>query len=159
MITEASIVAGALALFIVALFKPIKRFALAFLDMKIQVAIKDLEDAKNLKAEAQSYLKLAKLKLAEAENVALAIVDKAEAKSNQIIASVEEEVRLIAERKAADSLARITQQERQIATELKHEAVELAMAHVQETLLRELNKDAQMSLITSSLRRSNKMKH
>lgn len=159
MFTEANIVAAALALFLVGLFRPIKKFVLSFLDLKIQDAIKDLEHAKNLRLEAENYLALARQKLKESESTALAIVDKARIKSEQIIASVEEEVNRIAERKIADSNARIAQQERQIASELKLEAVELAMSHVQDTLIRELNKDAQMSLITSSLKRTSKMTH
>ncbi len=159
MFTETNVVAIALVLFLISLFKPIKNFALSFLDKKIQDAVKNLDRARELRCEAEEYLKSAGRKLQEAEHAALAIVNKAEERVNQIMDSVEAEVGAIADRKMADSLARIAQQEHQIASELKFQAVELAMSYVQDNLMKELDKDAQMSLITSSLKCISKMKH
>jgi F-type H+-transporting ATPase subunit b len=159
MFTEATIVAIAFILFFVVLFRPIKRFILEFLDAKIQLAIRNIEEAAQLRSEAEGYLRSAQAHLAEAKTMALDIVNKAQEKSNLILSNVEDEVKILAEQKTENSLARLSQHENQIIEELKAEAVELAMVYVQDALVSELKKEAQMNLIEDSLKKTKKLIH
>ncbi len=159
MITEVTIVAASFVLFVVTLFKPIKRFLLGFLDAKIRTAVRNIEEAAEMRSEAEGYLKVAQAHLDEAKQTALDIVNKAKEKSNLILTGIEKEIKLLSEKKAESSLARISQQERQIVEELRAEAVDLAMVYVQDALVNELKKDAQMNLIESSLKKTNKLIH
>jgi F-type H+-transporting ATPase subunit b len=157
MFTESNIVAIASILFVVALYKPIKKFVLSFLDEKIQEAIKEIEHARNLRVEAEQYLEESKKKLAEAEKTAVEIIEKANERSQFIISDIENQLKAISDRKLEDSLARISQQEHQIISELKAQTVELTIKYVEESLISELSKDAQMSLIDNSLKKAAKM--
>ncbi|MDF3048012.1 MAG: synthase chain precursor [Candidatus Midichloriaceae bacterium] len=157
MFTESNVVAIASILFAIALYKPIKNFVLAFLDEKIQEAVKDIEYAKNLRIEAEQYLEESKKKLAEAEKTAVEIIEKANERSEFIIGDLENQFKEISDRKLSDSLARIAQQEQQIISELKSQTVELTMKYVEESLISELSKEAQMSLVNKSLKRISKI--
>lgn len=157
MFTESTVVAASFVLFVIALFKPAKSFILNFLDEKVKQAIKGIEEAKAMRKEADEYFAEAKHKIADAEKTALEIVETATMRANTILTNVEEEVKLMAEHKTQMAMARISQQEKQIMDELKQEAVELAMRHVQDALLNELDKGAQMSLIEESLKNAKRM--
>lgn len=157
MFNETTVVAASFVLFVIALFKPAKNAILAFLDEKVQEAVKGIEEAKAMRKEAEEYFSQAKHKLSDAEKTALEIVESATARATAILTHVEEEVKVLAEKKSQIAMARIAQQEKQIIEEIKREAVELAMQHVQEALVDELDAGAQMSLIEHSIKNAKRM--
>lgn len=159
MLNETLIVASAFVLFIVFTYRPVKAFILSALDQKIADTIKQVEEAKNLKQDAEKVFEDAQSKLAEAEDIASQMISNAKKKAEEILHNVEKEVTELAAKKTESSMQRILLQEKKVLEEIKVEAVELAMSYVEQALIDELDKNAQLALIENNVASMKKVIH
>ncbi|MCE2993856.1 MAG: hypothetical protein ACK5AV_01350 [Alphaproteobacteria bacterium] len=159
MLNETLVIACAFILFIVFTYKPVKAFILSALDQKIADTIKQVEEAKLLKKDATKVFQDAQDKLEEAENIASQMISNAKKKSEEILHNVEKEVTELAAKKTESSMQRILLQEKKVLEEIKVEAVELAMSYVEQALIDELDKSAQLALIESNVASMKKVIH
>ncbi|MFN8832337.1 MAG: hypothetical protein ACK5WS_00850 [Alphaproteobacteria bacterium] len=159
MLNETLVIACAFILFIVFTYKPVKAFILSALDQKIADTIKQVEEAKLLKKDATKEFQDAQDKLEESENIASQMISHAKKKSEEILHNVEKEVTELAAKKTESSMQRILLQEKKVLEEIKVEAVELAMSYVEQALIDELDKSAQLALIESNVASMKKVIH
>jgi F-type H+-transporting ATPase subunit b len=159
MLNETLVIAFAFILFIVFTYKPVKAFILSALDQKIADTIKQVEEAKLLKKDATKVFQDAQDKLEEAENIASQMISNAKKKAEEILHNVEKEVTELAAKKTESSMQRILLQEKKVLEEIKVEAVELAMSYVEQALIDELDKSAQLALIESNVASMKKVIH
>lgn len=151
MLSESFISAIAFVLFVGFTYRPIKNVILSALDEKIAETIKQMDEASALRVDAEKLFSDATAQLVEAQYTAKEMISNAQAKAKEILEDVEQEVSELAAKKTASSLQRIALQEKKVIDEIKIEAVELAMSYVEQALIDELDKNAQLTLIENNI--------
>lgn len=156
-LNETFIVAIAFFALIPFVYKPIKKSILFMLDKKTAAAIKTLNEAQELYNKAQELLKEAQKHHATAIKDAQDIIKKANDEAEIILKEANDEVEKIVKKRTALSIARINQQEKQIIDDIKNSAIQLAVSQVQESIVNELGKEAQLSLIENGIKEAKKL--
>lgn len=156
---ESVIVALAFFVFVPLVFKPVKNLLLSFIDKYAAEAVKNLDESRQMRAEAEAMLAEIKTQHAEAQKNSKDIIESSRQDVEEIMEEMKEEVKAMTKIKIDLSVSRITQQEKQIIESLKNEAIQLAMEQVNSILLNELDKSAQMSLIDKSIKDIKKLVH
>jgi F-type H+-transporting ATPase subunit b len=156
MLNETVVVALAFATFIPLVYKPAKNAILNMLDNYTADTIKNIEHAKHMYEQAKHMHDEITKKYNEAEQNAKAIISKANEEANLILAEAKREVEKITAKKTELALARINQQEKHIMEQLKDSIVEQALTNVNEMIAKELDSNAQLSLIDESIKKISK---
>jgi F-type H+-transporting ATPase subunit b len=156
-LNETVVVAIAFLVFIPLVFKPVKKAVLTMLDERAAVAVKVLKEAEELHTKAQMLLKEAEEHYATALKDSKDIVQKASEEAHSILDEANKEVERIVKKKTELSIVRISQQERQIVDDIKSSAIQLAVSQIQDSIMDELGKEAQISLIENGIKEAKKL--
>ena len=156
---ETIIVAVAFVLFVVFAFKPVKNVILGMLDQYAADAVKQLTEANNMFNESSKLYEEIKKQHRQAERDAKEIVAKAKEESAALVADAKKELERITHKKTELTMIRIEQQEKQIVEDLKNEAINTALVKVQDSLIKQLDTEAQMALINNGIRDVKKLVH
>lgn len=156
-LNESVVVAIAFFVLLPLVFKPVQKIVLSILDKKAASAIKVLKEAEDLYLRAQELLKVAQMNHETALKDSKDIVQKASEEAEMILKEANDEAKRIIKKKTALSIARIDRQEKQIVDDIKSSAIQLAITQVQESLVHELGKEAQLSLIEGGVREMKKV--
>jgi F0F1-type ATP synthase membrane subunit b/b' len=151
-INESMIVAVAFCLFVPLVFKYVKKALVSILDERTKNIIKSLKESEKLFNEAQKLLSNAKLQYKEAEKMSKNIMIKAEEEVVMLINNAKKEAEIITKKKTDLSIARINQKENQLIEDIKLSAIQMAITKVEESLIKELDKEAQLSLLNDGLK-------
>lgn len=156
---EGYIVAIAFVLFVGFIFKPAKNALLSMLDQYAADAIKQLTEANNMFTESSKLYEEIKKQHKQAEKDAKEIVAKAKEESAAMVEEARKELERITQKKMELTLGRIEQQEKQIVEDLKNEAINIALIKVQDSLIKQLDTEAQMALIDNGIGEVKKLVH
>jgi F-type H+-transporting ATPase subunit b len=154
---EGFFVACSFAAFVGLVYKPAKKGIISVLDNRTERAISALREAESLKAEASDILHALKRERIKARKEAAEIIEAAKNDAELLIKEALEKAEELAERKFALSTERIAQAEKQILSDIKAQTIELAVSRVEEILINELDKNAHLDLISSSLADTKKL--
>ncbi len=158
-LNEATIVALAFIAFIPLVYKHARHAVIGMLDDRTAGVIKSLQESEKIFKDAQALLNDAKLKHAEAEGTIRLMVLQAENEARSLIEDAKKQAQEITSKKIEMSLAKINLQEKQLIEDIKLATIQQAMTRVEESLIHELDKDAQLSLIEDGLRQAKKLMH
>lgn len=158
-LNETTIVALAFILFIPVVYKRAKHAVIEMLDNRTAQVVKSLQESERIFKDAQALLNDAKLKHQEAEETIRLMVIQAENEARSLIADAKRQAEEITNKKIEISLAKINLQEKQLIEDIKLAAIQQAMTKVEESLINELDKEAQLSLIEDGLKQVKKLMH
>ncbi len=144
-------VAIAFIVFIVIFTRPIWRFITKALDKKIEEIETSIEEATNLRKEAQDLLASYKRKLADAEQEAKTIVNEARKEASNLKNQMTQDLELSLERREKSAIERISQAENDATAEVKILAADIALNATQRLLIESINDDKADALINSSI--------
>ena len=144
-------VAIAFIVFILIFTRPIWRFTTKALDKKIEEIETSIEEATNLRKEAQDLLASYKRKLADAEQEAKAIVNEARKEALNLKNQMTQDLELSLERREKSAIERISQAENDATAEVKILAADIALNATQRLLIESINDDKADALIDSSI--------
>ena len=156
MFNEHFIVAVTFVVFIVLVYKPMKNAIIDALDQHTADAIKNLQISRQVFEEAQAMLTEIQKKYKEAEKNSKDIITKANEEAEAIMREATIEFENISNKKTQVALFRLAQQEQRIMEHLKESIIQRAIEEVNQTLLKQLDKTAQMKLIDDSIERIGK---
>lgn len=156
-LNESIVVAGAFAIFVPLVYKPVRNLILGFIDKYAAEAVKNLEESRQMRDEAEKLLKEIRKHHAEAQKSSKDIIESSRQDVEEIMQEMKDEVAAMTKIKIDLSVSKIAQQEKQIMESLKNDAISMAMESVYSTLLNELDKSAQMSLIDSNVKNIKKL--
>ena len=144
-------VAVAFIAFIVIFTKPIWRFAVKALDSKINEIETSIEEATNLRKEAQDLLASYKRKLADAEQEAKAIINEARKEALTLKTQMSNNLEISLERREKLAIERITQAENDATAEVRTLTADIALAATRQLLIESIDDTKADALINSSI--------
>ncbi len=156
---ESIIVAIAFIVFLALAIKPVKNLLLGMLDKYAQDAVRQLTEANNMFKEASDMYDSIKKQHRQAEKDSQIIIAKAKEEAAALIEDAKKELERVTQKKLELTMGRIEQQEKQIVDDLKNEAINLAISKVQESLINQLDAEAQLALINSGIKEVKKLVH
>ncbi len=156
---ESIIVAVAFVVFLALAIKPIKNILLSMLDKYALDAVRQLTEANNMFKEASDMYDEIKKQHRQAERESQLIITKAKEEASALIEEAKKELERVTQKKTELTMGRIEQQEKQIVDDLKNEAIALAITKVQESLINQLDAEAQLALINSGIKEVKKLVH
>lgn len=156
---EGMVVALAFILFIPLVYKHAKNAIVNLLDDRTSNVIKSLKESEKIFKDAQSLLDDAKSKHKEAEETIRLMIIHAENEAKALIEEAKKQAEEITNKKIEMSLAKINLQEKQLLEDIKLAAIQQAMTKVEESLINELDKEAQLSLIEDGIKQVKKLMH
>lgn len=118
----------AFVVFVVAVYRPTRRFMANALDQRINSIRKEVEEAQKLREEAQSALANYQRRQREAIQEAEAIVAHAREEAERTRAHAEAELEASIKRREQQAVDKIAQAEAAAMAEIREKAVELAIA-------------------------------
>lgn len=146
-------------IFIGIVFKPAKAILLKTLDDRALKIIHDLNEAAKIKEEAIAMLKVVEAEHASIKQNAKEIIKKAEHEAKVILEESKRQAENITKKRLELAMQRISQQEEQIITNVKTEAVDSALAIVQKMFVEEIDKSIKLGLIDDSIKSLKKFVH
>jgi len=147
LINEATIYSIAFLVFCVVAFKTIKAKIFAYLRSYTKEVTHKMDDANSLLKEALSLFAQAERDLAEAKETADQIIEAAQKDASSLIKETKQQLVEVSERKTKIAMARIAMSEKQVLDEIKNKVIDGAFDKVNQKLLKELNHQAQLSVI------------
>jgi F-type H+-transporting ATPase subunit b len=141
----------AFVIFVVALFKPIKKALLAGLDSRIAQIRIEVEEAQRLREEAQTLLASYQRKQREAAQEAEAIVKRAKEDAALHRAETEKAMEELLKRQEAMAIEKIAQAEAAAVQEVRDIAVDLAIAATEKILAEKVRGDLSDRLVDKAI--------
>jgi F-type H+-transporting ATPase subunit b len=144
-------VAIAFVVFIAIFARPIWQFTIKSLDSKINEIEASIDEATNLRKEAQDLLASYKRKLADAEQEAKAIVNEARKEALKLKTQMSHDLEISLERREKLAIERITQAENDATIEVQTMTANIALTATQQLLIESLDDSKADTLINSSI--------
>lgn len=141
----------AFAIFVMAVFKPIRNKVLEMLDKRIHAIRNEIEEAEHLREEAQSTLASFQRKQRDAAKEAEEILAHAKEEAARIYEAGLKELEAAFERRERMARESIAQAEREATSEIRGHAVELAMAATAKVLAENLDAEKSDELIEEAI--------
>jgi F-type H+-transporting ATPase subunit b len=141
----------AFVIFVVALFKPIKKALLAGLDSRIAQIRSEVEEAQRLREEAQALLASYQRKQREAAQEAENIVKQAKEDAALHRAETEKAMEELLKRQEAMAVEKIAQAEAAAVQEVRDIAVDLAIAATEKILAEKVRGDLSDRLVDRAI--------
>lgn len=145
-------VAVAFVIFVIAVFKPVRRQVVTALDARAARIEKELDEAARLRDEAQALLAQYQRKHRDAMNQADEIVSRAKAESERLSAQAQKDMEASLARRERLALDRIAQAEQQAAAEVRAAAVDIAVAAAEKLIAERLPAAKADALIEQAIR-------
>lgn len=158
-INESFVAAIAFIIFAGLVFKPVKRLIVSMIDDYTAQAIKKLEEAEAIFQDAKVMSQEVQKQYKQAKIDSVDILNNAKLEAASLIEDARKDVENMTAKKTQMALERISQQEKHMVEDLKKEAISLAVATVEQGLLKELDKSAQNSLINHGIKEVKKLVH
>jgi F-type H+-transporting ATPase subunit b len=133
------------------IYKPLSRVILQALDGHAEKVRKELDEAKQLREEAQHLLAEHQRRLASGEQQARAIVEHAQAEVRRMTERHREELERSLRRRTELAEARIAQEEAKAVAALRAHTASLAVRTTERLLAREVEGDRAQSLIDDAI--------
>lgn len=143
--------AVAFVIFVVALYKPVKRALLAGLDSRIDQIRTEVEEAQRLREEAQTLLVSYQRKQREAAQEAENIVRQAKEDAELHRAEGEKSMEEMLKRQEALAIEKISQAEAAAVQEVREIAVDLAIAATEKILAEKVRGDLSDRLVEKAI--------
>lgn len=139
---------------VVAIFlvKRVPAFLGAALDARAAAIVKELDDAKKLREDAEALLAKYKAKAAAVEKEAEAILSEAKAEAERFAAETRVQLKVQIERRAKAAEDKIAQAEAQAMAEIRGLAADAAAAAAEKLITARLNEKRAGDLIAASLK-------
>lgn len=150
-INESVIIAIATVIFTFLSFKPAKKSILGMLDNKILEIASKIKQAEDMKNEAEAMLNQIQEELNNARTTAKDIIESAKLKSKNILEDAKKEMEVITKRRTDLTIERISQQEKLIIEEFKHEVLKKALTKVEESFKNKLTPSTKKQLVEYSI--------
>lgn len=141
----------AFVIFIVALFKPMKKALLSGLDSRIETIRSEVEQAQQLREEAQTLLASYQRKQREAQQEAEGIVNRAKQDAENHRAEAEKDLKALLERQKELAVEKIAQAEATAVQEVREIAVDLAVAATEKILAEKVTGSLSDSLVDKAV--------
>jgi len=144
-------VAIAFVIFVLICAKPIWKFTVKALDSKISEIEASIEEATNLRDEAQDLLARYKRKLADAEQEAEAIVSQARKEALTLKTRMTNDLEASLDRREKLAIGRIAQAENDATAEVRAMTANIALTATRQLLIENINDKKADALINSSI--------
>ena len=141
----------AFIIFVVGMFKPARRALTSALDQRIEDVRTQVEDAKQLREDAQAALANYQRKQRQAAEEAAAIIEHAREEADRHREEAEIALKAVLKRQEAQSLEKIAQAEATALREVRETAVELAIVATGELLTEKLKGPEGGALIDAAI--------
>jgi F-type H+-transporting ATPase subunit b len=141
----------AFVIFVVVMFKPLKKALLAGLDSRIEQIRKEVEEAQRLREEAQTLLASYQRKQREAAHEAEKIVKQAKEDAAIHRAEAEKALEELLKRQEALAIDKIAQAEAAAVQEVREIAVDLAIAATEKILAEKVRGDLSDRLVDKAI--------
>lgn len=145
-------VALAFVVFVVAVFRPLRRAAVGALDARAARIRAEIEEAQTLREEAQKLLSDYKRKQRDALKEAEEILAQARAEAGHLREQAQQELEAALRRREQMALDKIAQAEAEALQEVRGHAVEVALAATGKLLAANLDGERSQALIDSAIR-------
>ena len=142
----------AFVIFIVAIFRPVKKAILAGLDARIEQVRNEVEEAQKLREEAQALLASYQRKQRKATEEAEAIAKRAREMAEQHRAEAQKDLEAMLARQEALAVEKIAQAEAAAVQEVREMAVDLAIAATEKILTDKVSGDLSNKLVDDAIR-------
>ncbi len=144
-------VAVAFAIFVLILAKPIWSFTIRTLDGKINEIEASIEEATNLKEEAQDLLARYKRKLSGAEKESEDIIARAREDAVALKAQMNQDLEFSLNRREKLALDRISQAENDATEEVRAMVIDVALSATRQLLIENIDEKKVDDLINTSI--------
>ncbi len=141
----------AFVVFFVLAFKPMKRVILKGLDSRIDTIRTEVEQAQQLREEAQTLLASYQRKQREAQQEAEEIVNRAKQDAEALRAAAERDLNALLERQKELAVEKIAQAEAAAVQEVREVAVDLAVAATEKILAEKVTGSLSDSLVEKAV--------
>ena len=141
----------AFVIFIVAVFKPVKKAILSGLDARIEQVRNEVEEAKKLREDAQALLASYQRKQRKATEEAEAIANRAQEMAEHHRAEAQKELEATLARQEALAVEKIAQAEAAAVQEVRDMAVDLAIAATEKILTDKVSGDLSNKLVDDAI--------
>ena len=141
----------AFVIFVVVMFRPLKKALLAGLDSRIEQIRKEVEEAQRLREEAQTLLASYQRKQREAAQEAETIVKQAKEDAAIHRAEAEKALEELLKRQEALAVDKIAQAEAAAVQEVREIAVDLAIAATEKILAEKVRGDLSDRLVDKAI--------
>lgn len=152
-------VAVAFVIFIACTVKPMYRAFAGGLDKRAQEIRRQLDEAEQLRVEAQNMLAEYKRKQRDVEKESQEMLEHARVESQRLREKVEEDLTVALKRREQLAVEKIEQAEAAAIKEVRNQAVGLAVAATAQVLSDKLDKDAASQLVQSTIDELGKKLH
>lgn len=158
-INESIIVAASFFLFVALVYGFIKRGVISIIDGYAEEAVKSLKESQAMRDEAHKLLTSVKKQQIEAKRTSDEMLKRAKSEADSLKKDAKAQIKSLSKKKLEMAYQRIEQQEKQIVESMKNDAVQMAIAQVQDALIEELDSNAQMTLIHEGVKGVKKLVH
>jgi F-type H+-transporting ATPase subunit b len=141
----------AFVIFVVVLFKPLKKALLSGLDSRIETIRSEVEQAQQLREEAQTLLASYQRKQREAQQEANEIVNRAKQDAETHRVEAEKDLKALLERQKELAVEKIAQAEATAVQEVREIAVDLAVAATEKILAEKVTGSLSDSLVDKAV--------
>jgi len=141
----------AFIIFIAAAFKPVKKALLNGLDSRIETIRTEVEQAQQLREEAQTLLASYQRKQREAQQEAEDIINRAKQDAEIHRAEAEKDLKALLERQKELAVEKIAQAEATAVQEVREVAVDLAVAATEKILTEKVTGSLSDSLVDKAV--------
>ena len=145
-------VAVAFIIFVIIFAKPAWKFTITALDGKINQIEASIEEATNLREEAQDLLASYKRKLADAEKEAEAIIGQAREEATTLKLQMAKDLEVSLNRREKLALDRISQAENDATVEVRAMITDIALSATRQLLIENINDAKADDLINASIK-------
>jgi F-type H+-transporting ATPase subunit b len=149
----------AIALFIVLMWKAAKRALVAMTDKHAAEVMRQLDEARSLRLEAEQLIVQYRHKREEAQMEAVRIVDHAKAEAKRLLDDAQIQLKDTMARREQQTLDKIARLEGDAVKELRGQAVDMALATTQKMLKDALDAQRQAFLIDQAIKEMPKTVH
>lgn len=141
----------AFALFLVVAWKFVRKPAVGWLDSEIAKIREELDQARKLRAEAETALANGKAKQAAALAEAESIIQHAKEEAERLKVKAEADLKYVLEKREQHALEHIRHAEAEAIAEVRAAAVDLAMGMVRKTLADQIDDAAAAKLVDQAI--------
>jgi len=145
-------VAVAFIIFIIIFAKPAWKFTITALDRKINQIEASIEEATNLREEAQDLLASYKRKLADAEKESEDIIGQAREEATALKAQMAKDLEASLNRREKRALERISQAENDATAEVRAMITDIALSATRQLLIENIKDAKADDLINTSIK-------
>jgi F-type H+-transporting ATPase subunit b len=142
----------AFVVFVIAVFKPIKRSLFAALDKRADQIRLELDEAARLREETQKTLAEIKRKQSEASKEAEALMEHTKVEAERMRKQAEGDLAAALKRREEAALEKIAQAEAQALKEVRDQAVDIAVAATAKLLADNIDQAKADSLVDEAIR-------